>query len=237
MKFHLPALLALLTFLAGCFNPFTDPFGGWWDWPSSQPDRVLEATEKFSLATGGVAPGRDELVIYDQSGNPRDFSGQTLACTADDDIIQLKPRPDYSSVTEGGGVLIVATAPGVTAIRCDVDGVPLDEIYEVTIPPQSLIQILLAEAGWQITEEAQLDEDLGSEVVSLDSQSPTGNAIGSVIRNRIELINIQEDPGLFAAETEDYAYDPPASYYDAVIMAQNQFSPTDPEDPSRRGAS
>lgn len=232
MRSRTPAILAVLTLLAGCYNPFADPFGPWWDWPSSQPDRIVEATEKFSLATGGVAPGRDELVIYDQNGNPRDFSGQTLECEADDDIVQLGPRPDYNSAAEGSGVLIVATAPGVTAIRCSADGTLLEEVYEVTIPPQSLIQIIMAEAGRQLDEEAQIDEDLGSEVVSLDSQSPTGDGIGSVIRNRIELINTQGNPALFGAEDEKYTNDPPASYYEAVIMAENQFSPTDPSDPS-----
>lgn len=226
-------LVILSIFLAGCYNLFEGLTGSSSDdRPSAEPARVIEPAEKYSLAIGGVAPGRDELVIYDGSGDIRDFSGQTLACTADDDIVIVRPRPGFETAAEGSGVGLIATAPGVTAIRCAVDGIAMEDAYEVTIPPQMLIQILIAEAGQQIDDEAQLGWDAWGGSVLLNSSSPTGNAIGQVIRNRIELINSRDNPALFNADESDYDYNPPASYYDAVIMADGQFSPVDPDDPT-----
>ena len=230
------ALLILLLTCAGCWKQFLDPFGIFTDdddkRPSVLPDRVTDPTESLSLAIGGVAPGRDELVIFDSNGEPRDFTGQTLACEADDDIVLLKPRPGFATEADGSGVIVTPTEPGVTAIRCYVDGTDFEEIYEVTIPPQYLIQILVAEALMQLTDEAELDPDEDGDVVMLESASPTGNALASVIRNRIGFINSRDKPDLFMADPDDYDADPPASYYDAVIMAEGQFSPTDPDDPN-----
>lgn len=230
-KYKIISLSLALVFLVGCKNPFRNPFSSGGDsatTPPAQPARVIEATSKFMLAIGGVLSGRDELVIHDTSGNIRDFSGHELVCSADDDIVILKARPGYTSQAAGSGVQIVATDPGVTAIRCKVDGTELEDVYEVTIPPQNLIQILVAEAGQQLIAEADIDST--NNAVRLDSSSPTGNALGSVIRNRVELINQQKDPALFAADPNEYDAAPPASYYDAVILAKDQFSPTDPKD-------
>jgi hypothetical protein len=234
--FGITALLILLLTCTGCWKDLIDPFGiftgGGDDRPDVLPDRVLDPTDKFSLAVGGVAPGRDELIIFGTDGEPEDFTGKTLACEAEDEIVNLENRPGFSSQAAGSGVRIVPIEPGVTAIRCSVDGEEMAEVYEVTVPPQSLIQILVAEALQQLGDEAALDEEAEGSVVKLDSQSPTGNALGSVIRNRISQINMADDPGLFMADEDDYDEDPQASYYNAVIMAEGQFSPTDSDDPN-----
>jgi len=223
---------------AGCGTIFRNPFDFWGggddDAPSITPERVIEPTAKYSLAIGGVAPGRDELVIYDLGGEIRSFSGSTLECEPDDEILILRERPGFSTLAEGSGAQMIATDPGVTAIRCKVDGETIDDVYEVTIPPQNLIQIIVAEAGRQIEDEAIIDEEAGSNTVALTSRSPTAEAIGSVIKNRINFINIDGDPSLFMADETAFEESPPASYYDAVILAPEQFSPTDSEDPSYR---
>lgn len=238
----IPLFIIALVSTQGCNNPLSlDQLWGGGDdddssneeRPSVQPSRVIEPTQKFSVATGGVAPGRDELVLYDEYGNIRHFVGDPLSCTASDEgIVKLEPRPDYETVSEGSGVRIVAQKPGVTAITCVIGDIALDEIYEVTIPPQPLIQILIAEAGLQLADEADLDENYDDPVVKQTSASPTANAIASVIRNRIELINSDDDPSLFEADEAEYDGDPPVSYYDAVISADDQFSPSALTDPT-----
>ncbi len=231
-------LLCAAALAAGCYNPFSNPFdfgggGGGGDDDDAQPARVVEATDTLALAVGGVAPGRDELLFIDANGDPRDFGNGTLACEPDDDILIVRTRPDFETAATGSGVQLVATAPGITAVRCTLDDAALDEVFEITVPPQSLIQILIAEAGGQLADEAQLDPDYpDDEVVLLASISPTGDAIGAVIRNRIDQIEFNDNPALFNADEDDYDRDPPASYYDAVILAENQFSPTDPDDPT-----
>jgi hypothetical protein len=242
MKHLRLAFILSFTLIAGCWNPFQNPLdllgiggGGEDDGPDARPGRVVEPTEKFSLAVGGVASGRDELVIYD-GGRERDFGDSTLECTADDDIILIRTRPGFDSPAAGSGVRMIATEPGVTAVRCKLDGDDLDGVYEVTVSPQLLVQILVAEAGGQLYDEAELDADfdfeLAKDVVALGSSSPTAEALGSVIRNRVDRIENSDNPSLFNADEELYDSDPPSSFYDAVIMADGQFSPTDQDDPT-----
>lgn len=228
------ALLIALSF-SGCSKLFWPFGGGGGDGGGGNPaipNRVIDPTMKFALAVGGVAPGRDELVITEPNGDLRDFSGRTLECRADEGIVLIWTRPGFGSPAEGSGVLLVAVDAGVTAIRCSVDGVDLSEVYEVTIPPQNLIQILLAEAGEQIKDEADTEERDGETVVKLDSASPTASALGNVIRNRINKINLSDNSDLFEADAHAYEENPPVSFYDAVILADGQFSPVDADDPS-----
>lgn len=222
----LASCIAILFFcgaLSSCsllWNPF-------WGGGGDDDDRTIEPTLKFSLAIGGVAPGRDELVIYDESGQVMDLSSRQLNCLTDKNILHFEPRPDNDTYAEGSGMLIVPTEAGVATLTCLIDGVPLSDTYEVTISPQNLIQILLAEAGTQLKEEATVDD----KVVQLESVSPTGNAIASVIRNRINLIEANGQPSLFSVDESAFDSNPDVSYYDAVISAPGQFSPTDPTDP------
>lgn len=232
------ALLFALIFCQGCWKQLLDPTGlifggGDDDRPSVLPSRVTDPTDKLALAVGGVMPGRDELVLFDASGNPRDFTDHTLVCNSDDeDIVAVDVRPGFQTQAAGSGVLVTALASGVTAIRCSIDGNDPTDVYEVTVPPQEFIQILVAEAMGQLAEEAALDPDEEGDVVELSSTSPTGNALGSAIRNRISQINQHDDPGLFLADEDLYDADPQPTYYEAVILAQDQFSPTDPDDPN-----
>lgn len=230
-------LITALTILCSCKNPFSNPFdfggGDDNDRPDVTPNRVITPAKKLAIAIGGVMPGRDELVIFDSStGNPRDFGSSRLDCLADSSIIRIGLRSGFSSQAEGSGVAITAIDPGVAAVRCTLDGVDMGDVYEVTVPPQSLIQILVAEAGAQIADEAKIDTSSGTDVVALDSVSPTANAIGSVVRNRIEMINNRNDPALFAVDEKAYDAEAPASYYEAVIEAPDQFSPASKTDPN-----
>jgi len=232
-----------LTLAAGCYNPFSNPFGLFGgggddgDRPSLLPDRVVDPTEKLYLAIGGSEPGADELIIYDDDGEPRDFSGVTLECESDLEIVRVLPRPGYDTAAAGSGVRIVPTDPGVAAITCEAAG-ETQGVYEVTVPPQSLVQILVAEARGAIVEDLAEGADEGANQDAEDSldtrelASPTATALGSVVRNRIWFSNNHDDVELFGADPDEYDEDPPTSYYDSIIMAEGQFAPTDPDDPN-----
>ncbi|MBN1283237.1 MAG: hypothetical protein JXA24_05635 [Proteobacteria bacterium] len=236
-KMRAASLLLAALFIAGCYNPFSGImglFGGGGESEDERqsvlPSRVADPAAKLLLAVGGVADGRDEIIITEASGDPRDFSGATLTCVSDKDIVRIVPRPGFSTEAAGSGVRIIPTAPGVTGITCAADGEALGLTYEVTVPPQSLIQILVAEAGGEIAGEAQVDE--GSGLVTEASESPTAQALGSVIRNRIWFTNNRDKVELFKADPDEYDSAPPASYYDAVIFADGQFAPASPSDPN-----
>ncbi len=227
-RYLLPVLMAASLCLSSCgylMNPFWGG-GGDDDDDGDVNERKIEQTFKFSLATGGVAPGRDELVLFESSGMVMDLSSRQFNCLTDKDILHFEPRPGNDTYSGGSGVLIVPTASGIATVTCLLDGVPLSDTYQVTIAPQNLIQILVAEAGAQLAGEAELD----GASVKLISSSSTGNAIASVIRNRIKLIEEENDPSLFNADETEFEADPDVSYYDAVITAPNQFSPVNPLD-------
>lgn len=200
-----------------------NPFGG-----GGGEKRTIEYTTKFSLAVGGVASGRDELVFFDENNRVRDLSDRKIDCTADEDIVHFGPRPGNDTIAKGSGVLIVPTEAGIATVTCFIDDAPVDDKYKIIVSPQNLIQILLAEAGAQLADEATTDD----KVVGLESESVTGNAIATVIRNRIDLIKSNGEPELFSVDAAEFDADPNISYYDAVITAPGQFSPTNPSDPS-----
>ncbi len=224
-KIRIICLVIISALTAGCYNPFSniwDMFGGGGseseadERPSFLPTRVENPTEKLLLAVGGVAEGRDEIIIYDSNDQPMDLAGATLVCLSDSDIVKVLPRPGFDTEAEGSGVRIVPVSAGVAAITCTLNSEALGSTYEVTVPPQSLVQILFAEARGVMTEE--------------DSRSPTAEALGSVIRNRIWFTNSKDNLELFGVDPDNYDADPPESYYDSIIMAEGQFAPTDPAD-------
>lgn len=230
-------LFMLLALTTSCdFNAMDaiDPFNIFHDNGSSSsitPDRVVEPTSKMALALGGVAPGRDELLFVDAEQKPITFpETASVTCTVDPPIAQIEPRPDFASLAAGSGAKLTATSEGVAAVHCSDNQNTFDETYEVTVPPQSLIQILIAEASTQISAEAEI----ANRRVSLSSQSPTANALASVIRNRINMILDMDDPSLFAVDAAAFHADEPVSYYDAVILADGQFSPTTEDDPTHK---
>ena len=189
---------------------------------------VIEPTNTFYLAIGGVAPGRAELVIYDEAGIPRSFLNNTLEFRADPEIVAFQPRSGFSSFREGSGATLVPLEVGIATIYYSIDGTEQTETFKIIIPPQSLIQILMGEARSELLDEVTVEDG----AVTLDSRSPTGEAVAHVVKNRIALIEENSWPGLFKANEFDYDLKPPQSWYDAVIKAPDQFNPTDESDPS-----
>lgn len=192
---------------------------------------AIEGRTRYAVALGGVAPGRDELVLFDAQGQPRDFSSNTLTFTVSDaTVLGLLPRPAFTDVSSGSGAQLIPQHPGSTAIHYAVDDLKQPEQFAAIVPPQKLIQILIGEARGVIRQEAEIVDG----VVTLTSRSPTAEALAAVIRNRITLIAANQQPGLFAVSASDFTRDPPASAYDAVIEAQQfgvyQFAPVDPDD-------
>jgi hypothetical protein len=179
--------------------------------------RETNVSGKLAVALGGSREGTDEIV-FDQ-----EFSSLDLV-NNDDDLftLELKPR----------GARVIPLRTGIGYVTPTLDGLIQDPI-EVTIPPQSLIRIFLGEARGELDREATRDS--GGHVKA-SSVSVTGDALGAVIRNRIDMIVLENRPSLFVVDSEDFSSDTPLSQYDAVVAANDgdiyQFSPVNPEDPS-----
>lgn len=192
---------------------------------TSVTQKEKDAAGNLTLALGGVREATD-IVTINQALKLLDFA------TDDGDLFSMEVPNGKASYTEALGVRVLPKQEGIGYLTPKIDARAFAPI-QVTIPPQQLIQILLGEARTELTTEATLDSD-GN--VKVSSVSVTGDAIGAVIRNRVDLINEQEKPSLFVADPDVYASNPPVSYYDAIIEANNgtihQFSPVDPEDPS-----
>ena len=175
--------------------------------------RERDVSGKLAVALGGVASGADEIVI-------------------DQDFTTLELENNDPDLFELSGTRVIPLAEGIGYVTPIVNGHRLDPI-EVTIPPQKLIQILIGEARGELAGEATTEEGDDSQVKAT-SVSVTGDAVGAVIRNRINLIDLENSPSLFRASAEEYERNPPVSYYDAVIEATDgtiyQFSPVDPDD-------
>jgi len=186
---------------------------------------VIEATATYSIAMGGVAPGRDELVLTDSDGELLDLSGQELRFESSTDVVGFLPRPDYSDFASGSGAQIVPQKTGFAVVTYYIDDAIQYDQFLVIVPPQTLIQMMVSEASTQLTAEAEVNDDYH---VTLDSDSPTANAIGGVTRNRVIMITETGNPSLF--EADDATWD--ESPYTAVITANSsgvyQYSPVDP---------
>lgn len=189
---------------------------------------VVEPTAKYRLALGGVAPGRDELVIVDASGNPKDFGSSTLEFTADPSIVEFVPTDGKNSFAEGSGAKLIPKRSGVATVKVRLDGLEQKEVFQVSIPPQKLIQILIGEAKGQLITEATVTNG----AVVLTSRSITAEALAHVVKNRIAWIEAKDQPSLFNADAKLYSTNPPQSWYDAVIEAKGQFKPVETGDPS-----
>lgn len=194
---------------------------------------AVEATETYKIALGGVAPGRDELILTDDSGNLLDLSGSTLDFEVDNDMVGLLPRPDYDDFTSGSGAQIVPQKVGFAVISYYIDDVLQEDRFLAIVPPQSLIQMMVAEGSAQLTGEAEVGSDSH---VKLSSTSPTADGLGAVTRNRVEMIYDTDNPPIFTVDEEAWALDPPSSYFDSVITAESngiyQYSPVSPDDPT-----
>lgn len=194
---------------------------------------AIEATATYSIALGGVAPGRDELVLFDGNGNQLDLAGSNLRFESSTDVVGLLPREGYENFADGSGALIIPQREGFAVVSYYIDDILQDDKFLVIVPPQTLIQIMVAEASTQLTQEADVGEDSH---VQLTSDSPTANGIGSVTRNRVVAVFESGEYSLFNVNQTDWFADPPASYWNAVIEAKAgniyQYSPVDPGDPS-----
>lgn len=177
-------------------------------------------TKTYAVALGGVAEGRDELILYDETGEVKDLGGKTVNFSTDNDNIQLEFRDS--------GARIVPLKVGTTIVSYTVDGEESADKYKVVVPPQSLVQILMGEARCQIVSEAQIENGL----VALDSVSPTGSAVAAVVRNRVLLLEAGYPVSLFVVNAADWNSNPPESHWDATIIAESygvyQFTPVDP---------
>lgn len=229
------AVMIVALSLAACgsiSDYFTKPFTSLFDsddssteTPTVTEQAVVEASAKFALAMGGVAPGRDELLI-----DPAPTAELKFSTT--ETIIGFLPRSGKTTFTEGAGAQLIPQKEGRTTIHYTLGGVEATDTFAVTIPPQSLIQILIGEARGQIAKEVTL----ASEAVALTSRSVTAEAIASVVRNRVQLIDAHSNPALFEVDPVNYALGGEAGKVNAVIEAVQdgvyQFSPVDPNDPS-----
>ncbi len=201
------------------------------DSSTSEPSASGEtatATFTYSIAMGGVAEGRDELLIYNNTEEIVDFSDHSLTFETDNANITLSVRDGFADYMSGSGAKIIPQKVGTTMVSYFVDGAEAEDKFKVIVPPQTLIQILMGEARGQIEGEAQLENGL----VALTSESPTGNAIAYVVKNRVDLISAGQPFSLFVVDGNSWGIDPPSSYWDAVITAESsdiyQFSPVDP---------
>ncbi len=204
-------------------NPF--PFG---DDGGDVKHQEKDVSGKLALALGGVTEGADEIV-FDEGVEVLNLKNE------DPDLFAVTTRDGYTTYKDGRGGKVIAGRSGIGYVTPILSGETSDSIdpIQVTIPPQKLIQILIGEARGELDREATLE----SGEVKPSSVSVTGDAVGAVIRNRIDLINQENDPQLFLADVDQYGQDPPISYYEAVIEANDgavyQFSPVDPDDPSQ----
>lgn len=222
--------------LAGCgsiADYFTKPYTSLFDSddddtsqsPTVTDQATVEPTAKFALAMGGVAPGRDELVVDG-------LVTADLQLSATDPIVGFMQRKGFATFAEGSGAQLIPQKEGKTTVHYRIGGVEASTVYAVTIPPQTLIQVLIGEARGQITKEVTVTNN----AVALTSRSITAETIASVVRNRVQLSDAKNNPGLFEADPVQYALGGDAAKYDAVITATQfgtyQFSPVDPNDPS-----
>lgn len=199
--------------------------------PSTVP--AIEASSRYALALGGVAPGRNELVLLDANQQPRTFAAGSLALIPDDtSLVSLTIREGFNDFSSGSGAILTPLTEGSTKIHAEINGAATTDTFATIVPPQSLVQILLGEARGQILNEATISDG----VVALTSRSVTGDALAAVVRNRVELTINKNNAGLFAADHDAFFANLPTSGYNAIIAANSlnlyQFSPVHPDDPS-----
>ncbi len=194
---------------------------------TSSESHTLRASDQMILAVGGNYPGIDERIITDSSGDAISTSHTSLNCqTEESHIVDISSRPGFDTIATGQGFLITPLSTGIADIHCETTDGQVDQWYQVTVPPQQLIQILIAEALGPIVDDAQTVSESGASYVLQTSDSMTAHMIGMVIKNRIALILDNDQPSLFGVDDELFYENPPESYWNAVIAADNQFSPT-----------
>lgn len=226
VKRLLCALSVLMSFNACNWKDFIPIYG--WIPHDSNNERVTHREQvvsgKILVGLGGTRSGADDYIFLESLG-------VTDVRNDDEDLFQVSPREGFATIAAGHGMKITPLHEGIGYVTPLTASGSLPAV-EVTIPPQKLIQILIGEARGELAREATLENDQ----VKSSSVSVTGNALASVIHNRISLINETSNPNLFVADPTAYSSNPAISYYEAVIEATNgsvyQFSPVQPTDPS-----
>jgi len=192
--------------------------------PSASP---LQFTfdAKMKLALGGTLPGWDQLLIEGLEPS---------------DEVKLEISPD--GILEGH--IIDATTntitfqmsplqAGIAQVKYRINGALQDKTIKVVIPPQEMIQVLMGEARSIIPQEITKDSE-GR--VDRNSASFTAQALLSVVRNRMKMIEEQNQPSLFVVDENDFVQASLAQRYRLIIEAHRhsiyQFSPVDSSDPS-----
>lgn len=211
------SLFFLLFFINGCLSSGVDD-GRLPEGNAIQKEK--DVSGKLSLAMGGVAEGLDLVTVTGGAPKVLEFE------TEDTDLVKLEVPAGYGDYEEARSARVVPIGVGIAYVTPVVDSREREPV-QITIPPQKLVQVLVGEARGQIVREATLDDE---EIIKSSSVSVTADALGAVIRNRIKTINEEENPLLFKVDAAQYSSHPPASWYEAVIEADNQFNPVDPED-------
>lgn len=199
---------------------------------SNDPDPIPSAAplqfdfdEKMTLALGGTLPGWDEVVV-------------SHIAPTDQVVLEMIPRENISATVvdatnDSLTFKIHPELPGIALIRYRVNDVLQDKNIKVIVPPQEMIQVLMGEARSIIPQESTLTSE---GLVDRHSSSFTAQALLSVVRNRIKLIEERNEASLFVVDEEAFSEADLAQRYRLVIQAnQNgiyQFSPVDPNDPS-----
>lgn len=180
---------------------------------------------KMKLALGGTLSGWDQLLIEDLG--PTD----SVDLVFDPEGIATGNVVDASSST-----MTFRMSPqqaGITQLKYKVNGLLQNKVIKIVIPPQEMIQVLMGEARSIILEEITQDSE-GR--VDRQSTSFTAQALLSVVRNRIKLMETRNEASLFVVDADDFASADLAGRYRLVIEANRngiyQFSPVDPDDPS-----
>ena len=186
--------------------------------------RERDVSGKLFLALGGVMSGYEDMQFEDSAG-------LVSLLNNDPDLFSLSLINGFSSYEEGQGAHVTPQRVGIGYVTPVTRFTHIAPI-EITIPPQKLIQVLVGEARGELVREATLRNGR----VASSSVSVTGEALGAVIRNRIDWINEHHSPETFSVDPTAYELDVPLSYYEAVIEAYRdtddlyQFSPVNPQD-------
>ncbi|MBI2336392.1 MAG: hypothetical protein HYU97_06485 [Deltaproteobacteria bacterium] len=192
--------------------------------PAAEPLQFTYDTY-MPLALGGVLPGWDQIQI--DGLQPADLV---------DILIEPATLASSLAIVDDGSAITYQITPhqaGIGKINYRINGVLQNETVKLVIPPQAMIQVVMGEARSIIPQEVTTDTE-GR--VAKDSQSPTAQALLSVVRNRIAIMEAEQAPYLFVVSTAAFAQANLAERYTLVITANNgttyQFSPVNPNDPS-----
>ena len=201
--------------------------------PGPEDPAALPATEPLQfaydtympLALGGVLPGWDQIQI--DSLQPADQV---------DIVIEPAVLASSLAIVDDGSAITYQITPhqaGIGKINYRINGILQNETIKLVVPPQAMIQVAMGEARSIIPQEVTTDTE-GR--VTKDSESPTAQALLSVVRNRIAIIEAEQAPYLFVVSSGAFAQADLAERYSLVIEANNgttyQFSPVNPSDPS-----